>query len=141
MPKVMRDEFAAKAKKGGSSRSFSTFARLNQHQEQNGGVQGGAGGWAGDPSISMIADMIASADKGALETGEQAVKEGYKFEAPTLPFPRSANMKKRYEPVVEQFTKLIMKDGKLSLAQTVSFTRLVSPILHFPRWANNIYPT
>lgn len=124
MPKIMRDEFAAKANKGGSSRSFSTMARLNQEQQI-----GGSGVTPDDASISMIAEMIASADRGAGEPEKEVSKEGLKFEAPSLPFPRTANMKKRYEPVVEQFTKLIMISGKLSVAQSVSLSSFSSLLL------------
>lgn len=36
-----------------------------------------------------------------------------------IKLPRSEHLKRRYEPLVDQFTKLLMKDGKLSLAQRV----------------------
>lgn len=45
--------------------------------------------------------------------------QGHKFGLPELPLPSSANMKHRYDPVVHQVTNLLMKDGKLSVAQRV----------------------
>jgi small subunit ribosomal protein S7 len=47
---------------------------------------------------------------------------GLKFEMPTLPLPKDGHVKRRYDPVVEQVTNLLMQDGKKSAAQTVSFT-------------------
>ncbi|KAK0617068.1 ribosomal protein S7 domain-containing protein [Immersiella caudata] len=42
---------------------------------------------------------------------------GHKFGVPTLPISRDMNQKRRYDTVVEQVTKLLMKDGKLAKAQ------------------------
>lgn len=44
---------------------------------------------------------------------------GLKFGMPA-PLPKTENFKNRYDPVVDQFTKLLMQDGKLSRAQKVS---------------------
>ena len=44
---------------------------------------------------------------------------GHKFGLPELPLPKNANFKYRYDPVVAQVTNLLMKDGKLSVAQRV----------------------
>ncbi|KAK3349927.1 ribosomal protein S7 domain-containing protein [Lasiosphaeria hispida] len=43
--------------------------------------------------------------------------DGHKFGMPDLPLPRDLNHKHRYDPVVVQITKLLMRDGKLSKAQ------------------------
>ena len=50
----------------------------------------------------------------------------HKFGLPTLPLPPGSNLRKRYEPIVDQVTKLLMQDGKLSVAQRVcwSFTNV-----------------
>ncbi len=45
--------------------------------------------------------------------------QGLKFELPTLPLQSNANLKHRYDPVIMQVTNLLMKDGKLSVAQRV----------------------
>lgn len=46
---------------------------------------------------------------------------GHKFAMPSRPYPEGFNLKKRYHPVLEQITRLMMRDGKLSVAQRVSF--------------------
>lgn len=43
---------------------------------------------------------------------------GLKFDMPDR-LPKTEHFKNRYDPVVEQFTKLMMEDGKLSKAQKV----------------------
>jgi small subunit ribosomal protein S7 len=50
----------------------------------------------------------------------EVTNPGYKFKLPDLPLPPGMNQKSRYDPIIEQVTKLLMKDGKLSKAQTVS---------------------
>lgn len=45
--------------------------------------------------------------------------QGHRFGLPELPIPSAAHMKHRYDPVVHQVTNLLMKDGKLSVAQRV----------------------
>ena len=54
-------------------------------------------------------------------TGVGEIVEGqdHIFGIPQLPIPKGFNLKHRYEPIVEQMTKLMMKDGKLSIAQRV----------------------
>ncbi|PHH59331.1 hypothetical protein CDD81_3381 [Ophiocordyceps australis] len=42
---------------------------------------------------------------------------GHKFPLPQKPFPADFHLKKRYHPVLDQITRLIMRDGKLSVAQ------------------------
>lgn len=44
---------------------------------------------------------------------------GHKYGLPDLPIPGDMRMKRRYDPVIVQMTRLIMKDGKLSKAQRV----------------------
>lgn len=56
----------------------------------------------------------------ALTTSEnQAVSKGHIFDLPALPLPPNSNLKHRYDPIVKQFTNLMMRDGKLSKAQRV----------------------
>lgn len=117
MPKVMRDQLAASSS---SSRSYSTSARLGQQQmDQNQSST--------DPSIATVASMIYNPQQPA-SVAMQPIPEGYKFEPPSMTLPRSENVKKRYDPLVEQFTKLLMRDGKLSHAQKVCLNQLCSPI-------------
>ncbi|KMU77699.1 hypothetical protein CISG_01456 [Coccidioides immitis RMSCC 3703] len=122
MPKVLRDEIAAKNNSG--SRSFSTYTRQRQQDMQNSVVE---------PSAAAVAEMIAAA--GEIATLE---KKGYKFDPPSTDLPRSENLKRRYEPLVDQFTKMLMKDGKLSLAQKVCSSSCVyhfsPPCLMIAEW-------
>ncbi|KID67615.1 30S ribosomal protein S7, partial [Metarhizium hybridum] len=39
---------------------------------------------------------------------------GHKFGLPRKPYPEGFNLKQRYHPVLEQLTRLLMRDGKLS---------------------------
>ena len=56
--------------------------------------------------------MAASQDS-AIES------QGHIFGLPELPIPARAHLKHRYDPIVEQLTSLIMKSGKLGVAQRV----------------------
>ncbi|KAK2590862.1 hypothetical protein QQS21_011454 [Conoideocrella luteorostrata] len=55
---------------------------------------------------------------------------GHKFGLPKKPYPEGFNMKQRYHPVLEQLTRLLMRDGKLSVAQ-----RNVAMVMNFLRTA------
>lgn len=117
MPKVMRDQLAASGNNNSNngSRSFSTSARMSQQETQPQQPEPAA-----EPTVADIAEMMAVAAGGvpAVQTEE---KIGHKFGIPAMPIPRSDNMKRRYDPLVEHFTKLIMESGKLAMAQKVSF--------------------
>ena len=72
------------------SRAFSTMARRMQAQTE-----------------------VSTTESSAVTT------EGLKFGLPAYPLARTDQMRHRYDPVVEQVTKLIMEDGKLAAAQRV----------------------
>lgn len=92
-------------KKPSGSRSFSTSTRhLEDLQKKNTKPD--------DASASLVADMVANVDFQAAELA------GLKF-SPPKPLAKTDNFRSRYEPLLEQFTKLLMEDGKLSLAQKV----------------------
>lgn len=55
---------------------------------------------------------------------------GHIFGLPTLPLPSTSHIKHRYDPIVDQVTKLMMKDGKLSKAQRVRPSVLLYFISH-----------
>ncbi|PWY85382.1 plasma membrane phosphate transporter Pho87 [Aspergillus eucalypticola CBS 122712] len=104
MPKVMQDQM----KRPSGSRSFSTSARRLQPELQ--------GKEFDDASASVVANMISQVNQQATE-----LHPGLKFEVPEN-LPKTENFRKRYETIVEQFTKLLMQDGKLSKAQnTMAF--------------------
>ncbi|KAL9603140.1 MAG: hypothetical protein Q9219_001343 [cf. Caloplaca sp. 3 TL-2023] len=42
---------------------------------------------------------------------------GHTFDLPALPIPENMHLKYRYAPIVKQVTNLLMRDGKLSVAQ------------------------
>lgn len=94
------------------TRSFSTSTRRLQQDLQHGGV-GGLGADADQAGAAMVANMISQVDHAAAE-----LHTGLKFPAPE-PLPKSENFRTRYEPLLEQFTKLLMQDGKLTAAQKV----------------------
>jgi small subunit ribosomal protein S7 len=49
------------------------------------------------------------------------VAEGTKFGLVSLPLPKDGHVKHRYDPLVDQFTNLLMRDGQKSVAQRVGF--------------------
>ncbi|CAM1501974.1 Fc.00g039580.m01.CDS01 [Cosmosporella sp. VM-42] len=65
--------------------------------------------------------LMAAAEKAELvedmEEDMEIHNPGHKFGLPKRPWPQGYNMKKRYHPVLEQITRLLMRDGKLSVAQ------------------------
>lgn len=51
--------------------------------------------------------------------GSDPVTVGHKYGLPELPLASNMHLKRRYDPVVNQVTNLIMKHGKKSVAQRV----------------------
>lgn len=109
-PKVMQDQMN---KGPNGTRSFSTSARLRQGEPES---SQGAQQNPDDASVAMIADMISQATE---EKAEALELPGLKFHAPELPLPKTENFRSRYDALLEQFTKLLMIDGKLTRAQKV----------------------
>jgi hypothetical protein len=106
MPKVMQDQF----KKSGGYRSFSTSARSRQPDVE--------GSLHDDASAALLADMIQQVNAQAIERNPEL-----KFDAPEVPA-KTMNFRKRYDSLQEQFTKMLMQDGKLARAQNVCHPRL-----------------
>ncbi|KAJ5403480.1 hypothetical protein N7509_003351 [Penicillium cosmopolitanum] len=98
MPKVMQDQL----KKG--TRSFSTSARSRLPEIQNSQAEG-------DASAAMLASMIQGVEEQAAER-----IPGLKFAEPEAPR-GTLNFRKRYDTMQDQFTKMLMQDGKLARAQ------------------------
>ncbi|KAL4886748.1 ribosomal protein S7 domain-containing protein [Aspergillus karnatakaensis] len=111
-PKVFQNQ----VKKGpASSRSFSTSSRLGQLESQSQNLP------EGDPasdavSAALVQSMIEQATQHAEGLTQPDLDPGLKFPAPET-LPKSENYRTRYEPLLEQFTKLMMRDGKLAIAQ------------------------
>ncbi|RHZ59384.1 mitochondrial 37S ribosomal protein uS7m, partial [Aspergillus thermomutatus] len=99
MPKVMQDQL----KRSSGTRSFSTFARRYQPDLQGQDLT--------DPSAAVVANMINQVNEEVAE-----LQPGLKFPAPES-LPKTENFRERYDSLLEQFTKLLMRDGKLSQAQ------------------------
>lgn len=70
-------------------------------------------------------------DLAAIAAGLKVVGqgEGHKFPLPELPIPWYMQMKERYHPVLAQVSRLLMRDGKLSKAQSVRFFPPLPPFL------------
>jgi len=75
---------------------------------------------------ALSSSHLLKVEEAAIEDEGPVVEEyqGVKFGMPTLPLPPGSVLQKRYEPIVDQVTKLLMRDGKLSVAQRVRFSRL-----------------
>lgn len=142
LPKVMQD--AIKNKKPSGSRSFSTYTRRrlevqsnsfsgsletipqafslqNQAQEEAQSMQLEAQGAQDDVFDPLF-------DNTLLGSVPPQPTAGLRYAPVTLPLSRQMHMKHRYDPVVEQVTKLIMKDGKLSIAQRVRSSKFSHPL-------------
>lgn len=94
-------------KRPSGTRSFSTIARRQQDELQSQAPD------AHDPTAAVVANMISKVNAHAEE-----LHAGLKFQAPG-PLPKTENFRKRYDSVIDQFTKLIMQGGKLARAQKV----------------------
>ncbi len=88
------------------------------------------------PSPDVAEALMAAADSAQASTtasppattiSDQLLNPGHKFELPTKPYPEGFNVKKRYHPVLEQITRLLMRDGKLSVAQRVCWLPHLPP--------------
>jgi small subunit ribosomal protein S7 len=63
----------------------------------------------------------AVAENAAPALSEQSMEQtGFKFAPPQPLGGEGYHLKRRYHPVLEQITRLLMRDGKLSVAQRVS---------------------
>ncbi|GAB7350370.1 hypothetical protein MBLNU459_g0997t1 [Dothideomycetes sp. NU459] len=99
-PQVIKDSIKANhTPPKPQSRSFSTYARR---------------------PLELTTSPASSFDAAAAVAvpPPTAASAGHKFPLPTLPLPSNAHKDYRYDPVVKQLTSLLMKDGKLSVAQT-----------------------
>lgn len=52
------------------------------------------------------------------------IPPGFKFEPPELPLPAGSQLQDRFDPLVSQFTNLIMQHGKKGVAQRVCLDTL-----------------
>ncbi|KAK6832686.1 hypothetical protein RU639_004362 [Aspergillus parasiticus] len=101
MPKVMQDQI----KSSTGTRSFSTSTRRSQAELH------GQGKSFDEQTAAVMASMISQVNQQAEE-----FHDGIKFD-PVETLPKTENFRTRYDSLLEQFTKLLMTDGKLSRAQ------------------------
>ncbi|THZ84528.1 ribosomal protein S7 [Aureobasidium pullulans] len=111
-PQVLKDSIKAGAQhpKPSQTRSFSTSARSRQEE------------LSASNESPFDEAIVANTNFGASELAVPATPvtttpTGHKFGLPTLPLPSNAHKDYRYDPVVRQFTNLMMQHGKLSVAQ------------------------
>ena len=118
-PQVLKDEInQSKASKPSGSRSYSTSARR---------------------PTEMATVQFHETQAVGLEYPDAG--DGHKFPLPDLSeWTRKDHIKRRYDPVVEQLTKMIMRDGKLSKAQSVRFLRCMGYRSHFGVHADELLP-
>lgn len=112
-PKVVQDKLNPKPPAG--SRSYSTAVDS---------AAGGNGIDAPLPGATPMEQLIA-----VMENKPEAPIEGLKFDMPPKPDYATGHFRKRYDPVLDQFTKMLMRDGKLARAENVSIHRLFTPFL------------
>lgn len=72
-------------------------------------------------------DLEYDPDEDELAGVAALAHQGHKFGLPDLPLPPGSNLRKRYDTLVDQVTKLLMRDGKLSVAQRVRPTTQHTP--------------
>ncbi|KAH6894233.1 ribosomal protein S7 domain-containing protein [Thelonectria olida] len=87
------------------------------------------------PEVAEALNAAAEQAEEELELVEEEEENGvqnpgHKFGMLRGPWPEGMNHKKRYHPVLEQITRLLMRDGKLSAAQ-----RNVAHVMNFLRTA------
>ena len=92
------------------TRSFSTSTRRSQVELH------GQGKSFDEQTAAVMASMISQVNQQAEE-----LHDGIKFD-PVETLPKTQNFRTRYDSLLEQFTKLLMTDGKLSRAQKVRET-------------------
>lgn len=101
LPKVMKDAIKANASKSApkGARSYST---MTTPTTSGGGLDMGLIDFTPPATAPLV--------------------PGAKFALPSLPLPNGSHVKHRYDPVVDQFTNLLMIHGRKSVAQRVRCT-------------------
>ncbi|KAI5300533.1 hypothetical protein KEM56_002374, partial [Ascosphaera pollenicola] len=99
-PKVVQDKLNPKPPAG--TRSYSTAAEPSAADN----------GAAPLPGATPMEQLIA-----VMENKPEAPIQGLKFGMPPTPDYATGHFRKRYDPVLDQFTKMLMRDGKLARAE------------------------
>lgn len=145
LPKVMQDAMKKNQdmpNKPPQTRPYSTLSRAHfgstarrsystTASRQEGGrlsTRGNRGAYEGNVTAEDLAlEQEALANSSLLnqyeevpeDVEEEEVDLGVKFGLPKLPLPPGSKLQNRYEPIVDQVTKLLMRHGKLATAQRV----------------------
>ena len=106
----------------GQQRSFSTSARRLEAE-----LQSASGAGDALPESMLVAKVKNAAakfdDTRAVGLDYPDAGPGHKFPLPDMEkWKVTDHMRRRYDPVIDQFTKMIMRDGKLARAQKVRRT-------------------
>ena len=100
-PEVLKQEIKASGPGQGQSRSFSTSARRS----------------------AVEAQLAEFQDTRAVGIDYPDAGLGYKFPLPDMgSWKPTDHLRRRYDPVIDQVTKSLMRDGKLSAAQRVGLS-------------------
>lgn len=105
----MQDDMK-KSNPPGGSRSYSTSARRRAERLEVTASEG---------AMELSPPMQDSPPMTFRDITHELGGDGHKFGLPENPLARTDHFKRRYDPVVEQLTKALMRHGKLSAAQKV----------------------
>ncbi|RCI15956.1 hypothetical protein L249_2731 [Ophiocordyceps polyrhachis-furcata BCC 54312] len=101
-----------------------------------------------DEAETILSDQV-DAEEAVADTEPELEREpepkpkpedpGHKYGLPEKPYPPNFHLKKRYHPVLDQITRLLMRDGKLSVAQrnismVMNFLRTSPPPIYSPKF-------
>ena len=104
-PDILKSEIKNGGAGQGQSRSFSTSARRPAEETQ----------------------MVEFQESRAVGLDYPDAGLGHKFPLPDMEnWKATDHLRRRYDPVVDQVTKSLMRDGKLSVAQKVNSSRTYS---------------
>ncbi|KAH7319801.1 ribosomal protein S7 domain-containing protein [Stachybotrys elegans] len=86
-----------------------------------------------------IEDVVGMMDPASGRLQNSVETPGHKFPLPQKPYPEGFHLKKRYHPVLDQVTRLLMRDGKLAAAQrnmamTLNFLRTSPAPIYSPKF-------
>ncbi|KAG5947549.1 hypothetical protein E4U59_000637 [Claviceps monticola] len=99
----------------------------------------------GTEEVGEIGQATQLTTKTTLSFRERAARQladrkaGHKFGLPPKPYAPDYHLKKRYHPAIEQFTRLLMVDGKLGVAQSnvvmvMNFLRMAPAPIYSPKY-------
>lgn len=109
-PEVLKQEMNT-----GQKRSYSTSAR----RLSEGALESSSGGSDVMPPSMLQSVQFDGTRANGLQYPDAGL--GHKFPLPDMDnWKNTDHLRRRYDPVVDQVTKAIMRDGKLSVAQKVS---------------------